>query len=72
MADSPSLLFLALLSHSVRWRTKSKKKSPSGTLITLSVILTNREKPSGDRRPSRSAMLAQKSFDRVLESTSNA
>ncbi len=69
---SPSLACLALLSHSVRCRTKSKKKSPSGTLMTLSVILTNREKPSAVRSPRRSAILAQKSLERVLESTSNA
>ena len=25
---------LVFLSHSIKWRTKSKKKSPSGTLIT--------------------------------------
>ena len=69
---SPSLFWRERFSHSVRWRTKSKKKSPSGTLITLSVILTNRENPSELRRPRRSAILAQKSFERVLESTSKA
>jgi len=30
----PSLAGLAFLIQSVKWRTKSKKKSPSGTLIT--------------------------------------
>ena len=30
----PSLTCLAFLIQSVRWRTKSKKKSPSGTLMT--------------------------------------
>ena len=69
---SPSLFWRDRFSHSVRWRTKSKKKSPSGTLITLSVILTNRENPSELHSPRRSAILAQKSFERVLESTSKA
>ena len=36
------------------------------------MILTNRENPSELRRPRRSAILAQKSFERVLESTSKA
>jgi hypothetical protein len=31
-ADSPSLTGLVFLIQSTRWRTKSKKKSPSGTL----------------------------------------
>lgn len=68
----PSFPVRALFNHSVRWRTKSKKKSPSGTLMTLSLILTKSENPSALRRPKRSAMLAQKSFERVLESTSKA
>lgn len=69
--DLPSL-GRPLFSHSVRWRTKSKKKSPSGTLMTLSLILTNSEKPSAFFSPSRSEMVTQKSFDLVLESTSKA
>ena len=40
--------------------------------MTLSLIITNRENPSGLRRPRRSAILLQKSFERVLESTSKA
>ncbi len=56
----------------VKCRTKSKKKSPSGTLITLSRILTNKLKPSLDCNLSRSAIFRQKSFARVDESTSNA
>jgi hypothetical protein len=53
----PSLVVLAFLIQSVKWRTKSKKKSASGTLITLSDILTNRLKPSADLSLSLSAML---------------
>jgi hypothetical protein len=34
LRNLPSLVGLAFLIQSVRWRTKSKKKSPSGTLIT--------------------------------------
>jgi hypothetical protein len=56
----------------VKCRTKSKKKSPSGTLITLSRIYTNKLKPSLDCNLSRSAIFRQKSFARVDESTSNA
>jgi hypothetical protein len=56
----------------VRWRTKSKKKSASGTLMTLSAILTNKLKPSADRRFNLVAMLEQKSFALVDESTSKA
>ena len=37
----PSLLGLAFLIQSVKWRTKSKKKSPSGTLITAKEITQN-------------------------------
>ena len=51
---------------------KSKKKSPSGTLMTLSLILTKREKPSEVHKCRRSAILAQNSLERVLESISNA
>ena len=36
------------------------------------MILTNRENPSELHSPRRSAILAQKSFERVLESTSKA
>ena len=68
----PSLEGRAFLIQSVKWRTKSKKKSPSGTEMTLSAILTKREKPSLERRFSRCAMLWQKSLARVLESTSKA
>jgi len=46
----PSRDGLAFLIQSVKCRTKSKKKSPSGTEITLSAILTNKLKPSADRR----------------------
>ena len=56
----------------VKCRTKSKKKSPSGTLITLSRIFTNRLNPSLDWSLSRSAIFRQKSFARVDESTSKA
>ena len=68
----PSRVGLAFLIQSVRWRTKSKKKSPSGTEITLSAIFTNRLKPSLDRRFRRWEMFWQKSFARVDESTSKA
>ena len=68
----PSLVGRAFLIQSVRWRTKSKKKSPSGTLITLSAILTKRLNPSLERRLSRWAMFWQKSLARVDESTSKA
>ena len=68
----PSLVGLAFLIQSVRWRTKSKKKSPSGTEITLSAILTKRLKPSLDLKLRRCEMLWQKSFARVEESTSKA
>jgi hypothetical protein len=68
----PSREGRAFLIQSVKWRTKSKKKSASGTEMTLSAILTNREKPSLDLRFRRWAMLAQKSLARVLESTSKA
>ena len=68
----PSLVGLAFLIQSVRCRTKSKKKSPSGTEMTLSAILTNKLKPSGDRRFNRCAMFWQKSLARVDESTSKA
>ena len=68
----PSLVGLAFLIQSVRWRTKSKKKSPSGTEMTLSAILTKRLKPSLDRRLRRCEMLWQKSFALVEESTSKA
>ena len=56
---------LVFLSHSVRWRTKSKKKSPSGTLITLSAIFTNRHMPSTLCSPSRAPIALQKSLARV-------
>ena len=69
---SPSLVGLAFLIQSVRCRTKSKKKSPSGTEMTLSAILTKREKPSADRKLRRWPIEAQKSLARVDESTSNA
>ena len=36
------------LIQSVMWRTKSKKKSPSGTEMTLSITLTKRLNPSDD------------------------
>lgn len=68
----PSLEGLALFIQSVKCLTKSKKKSPSGTEITLSAILTNKLKPSGDRRVNRSAIFAQNSFALVLLSTSKA
>ena len=68
----PSLVGLAFLIQSVRCRTKSKKKSPSGTEITLSAILTKRLNPSADLRFKRWAMFWQKSFALVEESTSNA
>lgn len=70
--DVPSRDGLAFLIQSVKCRTKSKKKSPSGTEITLSAILTNRLKPSADRRLSLCAIFWQKSFALVDESTSNA
>ena len=44
----PSLDGLAFLIQSVKCRTKSKKKSPSGTEMTLSAIFTKRLKPSAD------------------------
>ena len=68
----PSLVGLAFLIQSVRCLTKSKKKSPSGTEITLSAILTKRLKPSADLRFKRCAIFWQKSFALVEESTSNA
>ena len=68
----PSLVGLAFLIQSVRCRTKSKKKSPSGTEMTLSAILTNKENPSAERRLSRWPIEAQKSLARVEESTSKA
>lgn len=69
---TPSRFGLALRIQSVKWRTKSKKKSPSGTEITLSAILTNNEKPSDERKFSLDAISWQKSLARVDESTSNA
>ena len=57
----PSRVGLAFLIQSVKCRTKSKKKSPSGTEITLSAILTNKLKPSADRRLNLCAILEQKS-----------
>ena len=68
----PSLVGRAFLIQSVRCRTKSKKKSPSGTEITLSAIFTNKLNPSADRRFNLCAMFEQKSFARVEESTSKA
>ena len=40
--------------------------------MTFSLIITNRENPSELMRPKRSAIVLQKSFDLVLESTSKA
>ena len=59
---TPSRFGLALRIQSVKWRTKSKKKSPSGTEMTLSAILTKSEKPSDERKLSREAMSWQKSL----------
>lgn len=70
--DAPSLVGLAFLIQSVRWRTKSKKKSSSGTEMTLSAILTKRLNPSSDLSVSLCEMLWQKSLARVDESTSKA
>ena len=56
----------------MRCLTKSKKKSPSGTEITLSAILTKRLNPSADLRFKRVAIFWQKSFALVDESTSKA
>lgn len=72
MLHIPSLEGLAFLIQSVRWRTKSKKKSPSGTEMTLSAIFTKRLNPSQDLRLSLWAIFAQKSLALVDESTSNA
>ena len=69
---SPSLEGRAFLIQSVKCLTKSKKKSPSGTDITLSAIFTNKEKPSGDLRLSLWAIDEQKSLALVDESTSKA
>lgn len=68
----PSLDGRAFLIQSVRCLTKSKKKSPSGTEMTLSAILTNRENPSELFKLRRWAIDEQKSLARVDESTSKA
>ena len=68
----PSLVGRAFLIQSVRCLTKSKKKSPSGTLITLSAIFTNKLNPSLDLRFNLWAIFWQKSLALVDESTSKA
>lgn len=72
IVNPPSLVGLVFFIQSVRYLTKSKKKSESGTLITLSAILTNKLKPSAELRFNLLAIEAHKSRARVEESTSNA
>ena len=68
----PSLAGRAFFIHSVRLRMKSKKNSPSGTLIALSAIFTKILKPWPDNRSSLSTTVFTRSLALVEESTKNA
>ena len=70
--DLPSGSTLLLRAQSVIWRTKSKKKSPSGILITLSPILMNRLNPSCDFIFSLPAIVLTRSPPLVDDLTMNA